>query len=150
VVLVAALALAGRIALPAGNGAVARLLGWRDVAGAVAGELERARLSQQPYRAVLTDDRSLTATLIYYLRDVDVPVLAWREPGRRPADHYELSRAVTPHTPMPVLLVSGRERTPAALAAFETAGPPRTVTVPAGPGNQRILRLYALKGRRGR
>lgn len=106
-ILIGATALAGRIALPGGADPFARTLGWRALADATRAELAAAKAAGRPYRAIVTDDRSLSATLLYYLRDEATPVLAWRC-GPRPMDHFEMTRAYTKAAGEPVLLVSLR------------------------------------------
>ena len=96
-------ATAGQVPLPLESDPFARTLGWRDLAGATRAALAEARCRRQPYAAILSDDRSVTAELLYYLRDEPTPILAWR-PGA-PHDHYEMTRPFTAATPSPVLLV---------------------------------------------
>ena len=65
-----------------------------------------------PIAAVLSDDRAVTAELLYYMRDEPTPILAWR-PGA-PHDHFELTRPYTAATPSPVLLVRADDDAPPA------------------------------------
>ena len=120
-IIIAATALAGRIALPGGADPFARTLGWRALADATRAELAAAKTAGKPYRAIVTDDRSLSATLLYYLRDGTgheraPPVLAWRC-GPRPMDHFEMTRAYAKAAGEPVLLVSLRAPPKATSAA---------------------------------
>ncbi len=94
------MALAGRMTLPGGVDPLARLVGWRAL-----GEAAKTELANGSYRAVLADDRAIVAELVYYLREVPVPVLAWKG-GDQPRDHYELTRPYRTGSPQPVLLVS--------------------------------------------
>jgi 4-amino-4-deoxy-L-arabinose transferase-like glycosyltransferase len=96
---------AGILKLPLKPDPFARTMGWRDLADATKAELAKARASGRPYTAVVTDDRSVTAELLYYMRSDPTPVLAWRG-GPRPLDHFELTRPFTPASGEPILLVS--------------------------------------------
>ena len=106
VVLIAvAAAMAGRVALPFKAEPFQRTMGWRAMAEATRAELDAARKAGRPYGAVLTDDRAVTAELLYYMQGERTPVVAWYE-GGRPHDHYELTRPYKAQYPDPVLLVS--------------------------------------------
>ena len=98
---------AGQFRLPFGGDPFARTLGWRALAGEARAALAEARREGRPFAAILTEDRSVTAELIYYLRDEPTPVLAWRD--GRPHDHYELTRPYAGQALEPVLLVDMRE-----------------------------------------
>ena len=76
------------------------VVGWRE-----AGEAVRARLAEERYGAVLVDTRELAAELLYYLRDVKVPLYIWPS-GPLPMNHYEMTRPFTASTPEPILYVS--------------------------------------------
>src|SRR5690606_35515658 len=70
-VLTASVIGASSIALPGRIDPFWRSLGWRDTA-----EVIRHELSGGAYAAVLTDNRHMTAELLYYLRDIELPILA--------------------------------------------------------------------------
>jgi hypothetical protein len=105
--LVAGTTLAGAFVPPGGVDPFARTMGWRALAETTRAELARARQAGQPYAAIITDDRALSATLLYYLRDQKTLLRAWRG-GSRPMDHFELTRPYQPSNGEPVLLVSLR------------------------------------------
>lgn len=142
--LVACTSLAGRLALPVVGDPFQRLLGWREIAGETAAALERARAAGRPYRAVIADDRSVTAELLYYLRHETTPVLAWRD-GPRPLDHFELSRPYRDAAMSPVLLVSIRQDAARITRRF-TSMDVAERRVPAGLGEPRSVRFYTLSG----
>ena len=105
-VLIAGTSSAGLFKLPFTGDPLARTMGWRDVADATRAELASARAAGRPFAAVLTEDRAITAELLYYMRAEATPVLAWRA-GPRPHDHFELTRPYMAATASgPVLLVS--------------------------------------------
>lgn len=136
---------AGRFALPGGTDPFARTLGWKELAAATRQQLQEARSAGQPFTAVLTDDRSVTAELLYYMRDEATPVLAWRD-GPRPKDHYELTIPYEPSTTGPVLLVSIARSSKAVTEKFERS---RTIIqrkLPAGAGKPRTVTFTALEG----
>lgn len=136
--------LAGQIRLPIAGEALARTLGWRAVADAARQALAQARHQGTPFGAVITDDRSLTAELLYYLRPEATPVLAWRGSGR-PLDHYELTRPYHGGAD-PVLLVSVRADADPVLRRFEHAEPLGERQIAVGAGEPRRIRLFSLSG----
>ena len=141
-------ATAGQVPLPLKTDPFARTLGWHDLARATRDELARAAAEGKPYAAVLSDDRAVTAELLYYLRDEPTPILAWR-PGR-PHDHFEMTRPFTAATPSPVLLVRADDETPPALASFAESKKVVDRLLPAGDHAQRHVTFYALAGYKGR
>lgn len=166
-VLIAGTALAGRVTLPGGADPLARTMGWRALADATRVELATARGAGRPFAAVLTDDRSLSATLLYYLRNEPTPVRAWRC-GPRPLDHFELTRPYTGANGEPVLLVSLRgpvsnhsANQPGAMPKAEKADGRSTCpafahsqllgerSIPAGASFRRVT-FFALSGYAGK
>ena len=138
-------ALAGRAALPLKAEPFARTLGWRALAEVTRKELEAARKAGKPYAAVITDDRALTAELLYYMQGEPTPVEAWRE-GGRPHDHYELTRPYTGARPGPVLLVSIKPDPGRILASFERVEEIGPRVLATGRNAERRIVLYALTG----
>jgi 4-amino-4-deoxy-L-arabinose transferase-like glycosyltransferase len=138
---------AGRVALPAGPDPFERVLGWREVADATRAELAKARSAGRPFAAVLTDDRQITAELLYYMRDEPTPVLAWR-PGA-PHDHFELTRPYTAAVSGPVLLVRLGTSAPPAATDFTSAQRIAERSLPAGTSGHRQVTFFALSGYKG-
>jgi hypothetical protein len=147
VLIVAGTTLAGHVPLPVSPDPFARLLGWRDVAAATRAELEGARNAGQPFVAVLTDEREVTAELLYYMRGEPTPILAWRE--GRPHNHFELMQPYTAAAGGPVLLVSlsGADSRPA--LAFNNVRKIDERDLPAGEHARRRVTFYALSGYKG-
>lgn len=135
---------AGRLALPLKPDPFARTLGWHDVAEATRAELAKAAAAGRPFSAVLTDDRALTAELLYYMRGEPTPVLAWR-PGP-PHDHFELTRPFTAQTPSPVLLVRMDPSPGPVVEAFASAPMIADRQLPAGENARRRVTFYSLSG----
>ncbi len=135
---------AGRLPNPVGSDPFARTLGWHDVAQATEAELAKARAAGHPFAAVLSDDRAMTAELLYYMRGEATPVLAWRKGA--PHDHFELTRPFTAATTGPVLLVrEGTDAGPAA-GAFASADQFADLDLPAGDNARRRVTFYVLSG----
>ena len=133
---------AGQFRLPFGGDPFARTLGWRAVAGEARAALAEARRQGRPFAAIVTEDRAVTAELIYYLRDEPTPVLAWRD--GRPHDHYELTRPYAGQALEPVLLVDMRETASPVTQRFGSVTPLSERVLPAGLGEPRRVRLFAL------
>lgn len=139
---------AGQFVLPLGGDPYARVLGWKQAAQGVEAEIDRARAAGSAYRAILTDERAVTAELLYYLRHLDVPITAWRN-GSVPHDHYELMRPFKSDQAEPLLLVHHRPRVWHVTRNFQTVEPLAPISAPAGLTRQRRLFLYAVSGFKG-
>jgi 4-amino-4-deoxy-L-arabinose transferase-like glycosyltransferase len=135
---------AGRFRLPFAGDPLARMLGWRAMAETARGALDEARQQGRPFAAVITDDRSLTAELLYYLRPDPTAVLAWRNAGR-PLDHYELTRPYRGGTG-PVLLISVRADPGLVTRHFDRVEPLAERQIAAGTAETRRIRLFSLSG----
>lgn len=156
--MVVATSTAGAVRLPITPDPLARTLGWQAIAEATRAELAAARARGRPFAAVLSDDRSVSAELLYYMRAEATPVVAWR-PGPRPRDHFELTRPFTGRGQEPLLLVTLKtvadlgvvqragERTVA--AAFGTVDLVGERQVAAGRHATRRVTFVALSGYKG-
>lgn len=133
-----ALAFASQVKLPGNLDAFSRQLGWREVASIV-----RAETGQFPYEAILTQNRWVSAELLYYLRDVPLPLMQWREPGP-PRDHFELTRPFRP-VAGPVLLVSTRNGAVELAQLFRSSAQVASDTVAAGPTETRRVQLFRVQ-----
>jgi 4-amino-4-deoxy-L-arabinose transferase-like glycosyltransferase len=139
---------AGSFRLPGAGDPFARTLGWRALALEAQTVLQSHRQSGSPIAAVLTDDRAVTAELLYYLRNERTPVLAWRDAGR-PRDHYELTRPFVRGTAEPVLLVSLRRNSGQVTRQFAVVERLTERQIPAGAGKPRRVVFYRLEGYTG-
>jgi 4-amino-4-deoxy-L-arabinose transferase-like glycosyltransferase len=139
---------AGSFRLPGAGDPFARTLGWRALALEAEAVLEAHRQSGAPFATVLTDDRAVTAELLYYLRKEGTPVLAWRDEGR-PRDHYELTRPFARGAAEPVLLVSLRRDAGKVTRQFAVAERLSERQIPAGAGEPRRVVFYRLASYRG-
>lgn len=138
---------AGRFTLPVAGDPFARTLGWKRIAAEARAELENARTRGMPFGSVITDERALTAELLYYMRGEPTPVLAWRSGA--PHDHYELTRPFTKGSPEPVLLVALRRDVDRVLAGFAGSELLASRDIPAGAEQARTVRFYRLSGFKG-
>ncbi|GBF26646.1 hypothetical protein MnTg02_01687 [bacterium MnTg02] len=116
-----------------------RLLGWEALAG-----VTQAKLQERKFAAILTDDRSVTAELTYYLRDASVPILAWR-PLPVPRDHFELTRPfIGGQSGDPVLFVTLRQQSNYVINKFGAADLLGKEEVSSGGDLKRHVYFYAL------
>ncbi|XSG83200.1 MAG: ArnT family glycosyltransferase [Methyloligella sp. ZOD6] len=141
VALAVAPALADRLALP--GDPFGRTLGWRETAESVRREVEKGT-----YGAILTDDRAMTAELLYYLRDSDIPILRWPSNGA-PRDHYQLTRPFTGKAPEPVLFVTRGNPNRTVTERFSTGERVGMVKIAAGRKMTRTVILISLRGFKG-
>lgn len=136
---------AGRFVLPGAGDPYSRTLGWAEIGQRTARVLAEAKAAGRPYRAVIADERAVTAALLYYMRDEATPVLAWLS-GPRPLDHYEMTRPFRDAGQTPVLLVSVRQDAERITGRFARAETVRTEAVPAGLGPPRPVSFITLDG----
>ena len=147
-VLLVAVAVAGHVRLPFAGDPFARTLGWKAVAEVTRARLGAARAEARPFAAVITDERAMTAELLYYMRGEATPVLAWTG-GLKPQDHYEMKRPFTTASPQPVLLVALRHDRDKVLARFADVVALGDVDIPAGAGPPRRVSFFQLSGFKG-
>jgi 4-amino-4-deoxy-L-arabinose transferase-like glycosyltransferase len=138
-------AYAGRFRVPGAGDPFARTLGWRALAQETEAALQAHGQSGEPFGTVLTDDRAVTAELLYYLRGEATPVLAWRA-EERPRDHYELTRPFVRTAAGPILLVSLRRDVTKVTRHFTLAERLSERQIPAGAGAPRRVAFYRLQG----
>jgi 4-amino-4-deoxy-L-arabinose transferase-like glycosyltransferase len=126
--------LAGSFAALGVRDPYSRVLGWRAIA-----EVSLAKAHDGNFRTIATDRRALAASLLYYLRDADIPVTALMLNHKRPQDHFELTRPVTKDTPRPILLVSFSKSSQSRGKAIGSA------EVAAGSKRRKVF-FYAIRG----
>jgi 4-amino-4-deoxy-L-arabinose transferase-like glycosyltransferase len=147
-VLIAGTSAAGHFTLPLAGDPFQRTLGWGELGRRTAAIVDKARAAKTPFGAVMADDRAVTATLLYYMRHENIPIVAWRD-GPRPLDHYELTRPFNDRRQTPVLLVATRRDSARITDHFTSVRPIGTDAVPAGLGRPREVRFVALDGFKG-
>ena len=146
--LLLAVGFAGRFRVPLAGDPFSRTLGWKAVADSTRAKLAEARGNGQPFAAVITDERAMTAELLYYMRGEATPVLAWTG-GAKPQDHYEMKRPFMASSPQPVLLVALRRDRDKVLARFSGVTVLGEADLPAGAGQTRHVSFYRLSGFKG-
>ena len=122
---------------------LASSIGWHDIADGV-----HAKLAEDRYGSILVDTRELAAELLYYLRDVPVPLYVWPS-GPVPMHHYEMTRPFTASTPEPILYVSLRRcpsRFEELLGTVDDLGMQRVTLV---KDEARVLHFCRLAGYKG-
>lgn len=139
-------ATAGRLELP--GDPYSRLLGWRAKAEATRRVLDEARAGGKPFAIVIADDRAMIAEFVYYLRDADTPVRAWKS-GTVARDHFELTRAFDGPATAEALLVSPTAEVTHITARFGAVTAIGTADVTQGSPAQRRLYYFRLSGFRG-
>jgi 4-amino-4-deoxy-L-arabinose transferase-like glycosyltransferase len=128
----------------------ARMRGWDEAFAELRPHAEAWQRAQQaagvgqPLR-VLGSDRAIIANGGYAWRTLQPQWLAWRDPGRPAADHFQLTAALQPgDSPHPLLIV-GDGPPPDSLRPFLTGEPKRLAVaeVEQTPGRTLRLELWA-------
>ncbi len=143
------MAVAGLVPLPGGVAPFGRTLGWEAAADATQSQLQAARAKGEPYRAVLSDDRPMTAELLYYMRGEPTPVYAWKDKPR-PRDHFELVRPFSSSVEGPILLVTLFGDNTKVPDNFNTVEKVAEKRVQAGINATRLVTFYRLSGYKGK
>jgi 4-amino-4-deoxy-L-arabinose transferase-like glycosyltransferase len=135
-------ALATRLNVPglANGDLYRRTLGWRAL-GEQAGELAR----RVGARTILGDARDDVASLAYYWRDQPEQVLSWPH-SSVPNHQFDLTRALTADTPLPILFVSHCSSTARLSTQFERVEALGSFKAPTGPTSARTYFAFKLDG----
>jgi len=116
--------------------------GWR-VLGADVAALSRAT----PYNAIVADNRSIAAELLYYARPRHAPMRVWsRDLNIR--DHFEMTMRLAAGASR-VLLVLEPSAATRVLATFDSVMRVKTLVIPIGGHHQRVTALYDARYYRG-
>ena len=121
----------------------ARVVGWHDLAAAT-----QRLAAAQGAKSVLTDNREVTAELVYYLRDTALPITIWFR-AQIPRNHFEMTRPFTEAAPEPVLYVTLIQTKTSVLKRFDTSQPIVKQQFPTDAVPVREARFYLLKGYEG-
>ncbi|HEX4532883.1 MAG TPA: glycosyltransferase family 39 protein [Rhizomicrobium sp.] len=119
-----------------------RLEGWRELGQAVVAEAKRA-----PYDAIVTDNRSVVAELLYYGRPRTIPVKVWSQDARV-TDHFQMTMPLTPATRRALLVVEPGSA-PIVTATFDSVTRVGTSVVPVGGHHTRTELFFDARGYRG-
>lgn len=116
--------------------------GWRDLARAVS-----VRFAQEPYDYVVTDNRSVTAELVYYMRPSGAKLRIW-DPSVASHNQFDMTMRLTAPASR-ALLVLAPEGAAQVLSTFESSRFLGRVATPVGGQNLRIMCLYDARNYRG-
>lgn len=136
---------AGVVALPGGRDPFARVLGWKELADETRRRVAAAREDGQPFASIVSDDRSVSSELLYYLRDEPTPIKAFLQ-RETPKDHFELKQPFRGANGQPVLLVSIWGENSPALKGFAERLSSEAIELPAGETETRTVYFFAVKG----
>ncbi len=120
-----------------------RLQGWHELGETVARDAAKGG-----FEAIVTDNRSLMASLLYYARPRHVSVLIW-DPDQRVTDHFEMTAPLTAAVTGRVLLVTDRPGSAPLLSTFAHTRLIGDFVTALGGGKLRITHLYEADGYRG-
>jgi 4-amino-4-deoxy-L-arabinose transferase-like glycosyltransferase len=116
--------------------------GWRTLADAVSGAFVHGG-----YSVIATDNRSVTAELLYYLKPRGLPVRIW-DPDLVDNNHFEMTMRLTAPAPRALLVVEP-ENASQVLSTFESKRLVAQVAAPVGGRHVRVMTLYDVNGYRG-
>jgi 4-amino-4-deoxy-L-arabinose transferase-like glycosyltransferase len=119
-----------------------RETGWRALAAAVTQEAARGE-----YGAIASDNRSVTAELLYYLGPRGPSVRIW-DPDLTNHNHFEMTMRLVPPAPR-VLLVVAPEDAAQVLETFDSNRLLQRVVAPVGGRRVRVMLLYDARIYRG-
>jgi 4-amino-4-deoxy-L-arabinose transferase-like glycosyltransferase len=139
---------AGNFEIPGIGDPFARTLGSRQLARSVRGVVKEGADGGAPFGTIITDDREITAALLYYAPEVSPRVRSPRRAGP-PRDHYELTRPLTASDPEPILLVARKAQPDDILKMFASVRSLGQRELTAGEIKKRKVHFYALAGLRG-
>ena len=120
-----------------------RFHGWRELGAVVVSE---ARAGS--YQAVVVDNRSVTAALLYYARPVGPPILVW-DADEHPDNHFQMTMRLEPTMKGRVLVVSDAKNPQRELSSFAASRLTRTFSMAVGGGRVRKTNFFAAEGYRG-
>jgi hypothetical protein len=120
-----------------------RFHGWRALGDAAIEEV-----AKDQYQAVVVDNRSVTASLLYYARPMNVPILVW-DADAHPDNHFQMTMRLEPSMKGRVLLLSHHADPHREVASFTSARLTRTLIVPIGGGKTRRTNFFVAEGYRG-
>ncbi|HEY1615800.1 MAG TPA: glycosyltransferase family 39 protein [Rhizomicrobium sp.] len=116
--------------------------GWRELGRIVVRAADAA-----PYRAIVTDNRSLMAELLYYAQPRSLPLRMWDRDDRI-RDHFQMTMRLQPG-PERVLVVAEPTDAPHILATFDSAKVVELVDISLAVRRVRQIALCDAQGYRG-
>ncbi len=131
--------------LPARYDPLHRLRGWKTL-GRTVGEM----LARHPGTLLMTDDRELTAALVYYVRPHPFDALKWNGAG---GIHDQFDLTAQPERDIGrnfMLVAKSPENVQRILSRFKSVEPlDQHILISDGPGSFRTYRIYWLDGFEG-
>jgi hypothetical protein len=120
-----------------------RFHGWRALGDATVEEAAKGG-----YEAVVVDNRSVTAALLYYARPMSIPIRVW-DAAAHPDNHVQMTMRLEPGMKGRVLLLSHHADPRKEVASFESARLTRALIVPVGGGKTRRTNFFVAEGYHG-
>ena len=117
-----------------------RVLGWKELS-----KKAEEKLSETQYTGILTNSRDVSAELVYYLRNKQKPIWAWKK-GVVPRDYYQMKQPFPKKQPPNgnILFVSKRRNAPNLLKHFKDVEYLGQENAKAGKFKKRRLYFYSL------
>ncbi len=116
--------------------------GWRQLGAEVASLSRKAA-----YEAIVADNRSIAAELLYYARPRNAPLRVWSR-DLTTKDHFEMTMRLERGANR-VMLVLEPATAKRVLATFDSSVLMKTITIPIGGHHQRVTSLYDGRHYRG-
>jgi hypothetical protein len=129
--------------LPARYDPLRRVRGWHEL-GTVVGK----ELAAHPGLTLFTDDRELTAALIFYIRPHPLDAVKWKVTSRI-QDQWDLANALGKRLGDSFLLVSQHELINEMEPSFAAIERLHSIVIPLGPGAARTYSLYIARSFKG-
>jgi hypothetical protein len=120
-----------------------RTLGWRNLADAV-----KSAAADTGAKSIVADQRAVVAELLYYLRDANIPIYAWRSQAI-PADQFDMDIPLTSAAPQPVLTVMECPLISRYQRSFGSVETLPNIVAASGPHSKRSYRAFKLSGANG-
>jgi 4-amino-4-deoxy-L-arabinose transferase-like glycosyltransferase len=138
-------AYAPKISLPflAKGDVYQRTVGWKNLAEAV-----KSAAVQNGTQSIVADQRAVIAELLYYLRDANLPIYAWRSQAV-PADQFDMDIPLTSNARQPVLAVMDCPSPSRFEKSFTSVTALPDVVAASGPRSSRTFRAFKLDGGNG-
>ncbi|MGH1352193.1 MAG: ArnT family glycosyltransferase [Methyloligellaceae bacterium] len=141
ILLAAGTATAGLFPLPFGIAPFSRVLGWQEIAAKA-----EEKFKSNEFSAILTNNREVSAQTVYFLRDSNIPIYAWKR-SAVPGDYYQMVQPYNGQaSDKPMLLVS-KYRVPSHVKrGFSTVEHVGSAQVPAGKSAVRKIYFFKVSG----
>ncbi len=134
-------ATAGLFPLPFKLAPYSRVLGWQEIATKA-----NEHYSTNEFSGILTNNREVSAQMVYFLRDSNIPIYAWKR-GSVPRDYYQMVQPYAGQkTGKPLLLVSKYQVPRYVKLGFSSVEPITEIEVSAGQSKTRKIYFFKVSG----